>query len=343
MHAAVLLGVPVVAIASTFALGILRRRRAERRASTAEALALAARRGLPLDAPLESAAAGASPRRALALRAVVADLRAGQTLAASLRVNLRREFPRAVTASIQAGERASRLPEALEAVAAEAGRDLSRGHRMALAAFYPALLFLGVAALNLLVLERRIGFIDGSWLTGESAVAHVAWPVVAVRYALFGGALAVAGLVVIRRLLRPVSGADTARFLRTTALLLHAGRPVHEAFAVAATSAGSRRLANAASRASARVLAGDPVASLWAALPIARQARERLASASTQGLPSLLEEVADGCDARDRRIADRWIRWSVPVATAAAGLLVAIDYAALASAWANVQQATRPW
>src|SRR5204863_642568 len=118
-----------------------------------EALALAARRGVPLHVPLARGADVTRGRRCLALRSVAADLRAGRPLAESLREHLRREFPKAVAAAIAAGEMSARLPEALESAAAEAGRDVARAHRMALAAFYPALLFVGVAAVNLLVLE----------------------------------------------------------------------------------------------------------------------------------------------------------------------------------------------
>jgi len=342
MHPAVLLGVPAAAVAGAFTLGILLRRLGERRATIAESLALAARRGIPLHVPLSCAAELASPRRGPALRAVAEDLRAGRPVHESLRAHLRWQFPAAVDAALAAGERASRLPEALEAVAAEAGRDLGRRQRVALAAFYPVLLFLSVGLLNLLVLEGRLKYVV--WDESASgAGAGSVWPVVAVRYVLWAVAAAWIGAVVARRIRRPVTGVASSRFLRTTALLLSAGRPVHTAFAEAAASAGAPRLARAVEAASARLQAGEPLAEQWRTLPIARAARDRLAAAVTTGLPVLLEEVAQGCDARDARAAERWIRWSVPVATAVAGLLVAVDYAMLTSAWVHVQEAVRPW
>ena len=342
MHPAVPFGIPVAAIILVFTLGMRARRRAERRATLADSLALAARRGIPLDVPLDRAAAFARPRRATALRAVVHDLRSGRRLAGSLRTHLKREFPEAVAASIDAGEQASRLPEALESVASEASRTLAQGHRVALAAFYPALLFVGVAMLNLLMFEGRLRSILECGGDG-AAMPNTIAPVVAVRYALVALAAAFVGAILLRRVMRPVSGAASARFLRTTALLLEAGRSLHTAISSAATTAGARRLERAAFRAASRIEDGCPIADAWRSLPIERSAIERLASASKPGLPSLLEEVATGCEAREARRADRFIRWSVPIATAAAGLLVAIDYAMLTSAWVHVEELARPW
>lgn len=338
----VLFGIPVAAIALVFTLGMRARRRAERRATLADSLALAVRRGIPLDVPLDRAAAFACPKRATALRGVVHDLRSGRRLAGSLRTHLKREFPEAVAQSIDAGEQASRLAEALESTAAEASRTLADGHRMALATFYPALLFVGVAMLNLLLFEGRLRSIIECG-EGVTTGAPSIWPVVAVRYALVALAAAFVGVMLLRRVLSPVRGAASARFLRTTALLLEAGRPIHTAISSAATTAGARRLEGAAFRAAKRIEGGYAVSDSWRSLPIGRAAIERLASASKPGLPSLLEEVASGCEARDSRRADRWIRWSVPIATAAAGLLVAIDYAILTRTWVHFAEFARPW
>jgi type II secretory pathway component PulF len=338
MGPAVLLGFPLLAVVTTFTLGFRRRRQVERRAAIADALALSARREVPLHVPLARAADVARGRHAIALRAVATDLPSGRALAETLRARLRREFPAAVAAAIDAGEKASRLPEALEAVAAEASRDLASGHKMALAALYPAILFVGVAALNLLVLEGQL-----RWLNIEHLDQFTIGPALAVRWALYAVAGLVLGSVAWRRLRRPVTGVAAARFLRTTSLLLASGRSVHAALSTASSSAGAPRLARAAAAAARRVEGGELLSDTWRSLPIPRAARERLASSAAPGLASLLEDIAADCEARDARRADRFIRWSVPVATAAAGLLVALDYATLMSVWAHAQELARPW
>lgn len=340
MHAAVVLGLPVVALAMPFVLGTLRRARVERRASLLEALALAARRGVPLAAPLHRAAAVAKPRRAAALAALATDLDAGRPLAEALRSRLPREVPAAVAASIAAGERASRCPQALEHAAAEASRDLAAGHRLALALFYPALLFVGLALLHLQVLDGRLAWMaaDGQLPgTGSGAVVAV------VRAALLAVGAVVVLLPVVRRLWPRVDGAASARFLRGVALQLEAGRPVHAALLEGADAAGVARLARASRGAGARVAAGEPVADAWRALPLPSAARERLAAATPAGLPGLLPDVADACDAREARRVERFVRWAVPVATVAAGLLVALDYALLTELWNAARDGARPW
>ncbi|MFO0932546.1 MAG: type II secretion system F family protein [Planctomycetota bacterium] len=340
MHAAVVLGLPLVALATPFVLGTLRRVRAERRAALLEALALAARRGVPLAAPLRRAATVAKPSRAAALGALAADLDAGRPLAEALRARLPREVPASVAAALAAGERASRLPQALEHAAADASRDLAAGHRVALAAFYPGLLFVGLALLHTRLLEGRL---EGIRAEAAADLGAATGAVVVVRAALVAVGLAAVLLPIVRRLRPRVDGAASARFLRGVALQVDAGRPLHAALAEGADAAGVARLARAARGAGARVAAGEPAAEAWRALPLPRAARERLAVAPPAGLARLLPEVADACDAREARRVERFVAWAVPAATLAAGLLVALDYAVLTDVMNAVRDTARPW
>lgn len=343
MHPAVVLGVPVAALVGVVTLGLRARARAERRAEWAEMLALAARRGVALARPVEHAADAAPSRRAARLRRVANDLHEGVPLSFSLRTRLPKEFPSAVCEAIHAGERASRLPEALDAIAAESSRDVARRHRVALATFYPVLLFVGVALLNLLVLDGRLCWITRGVVGGADPVERDAWPVTVVRYGLYVvGAVAACWALMSRRS-RRMAGPGSARVLETTALLLDAGRSLDVALEEASSSAGSTRLARAMRAAARSVEGGEPVASVWQRLPIARAARERLAAAADAGLLPTLRSVARALVERDERAGERLIRWSAPVATMAAGLLVAIDYAALAIMWTSAQAAVMPW
>lgn len=340
MHAAVVLGLPLVALATPFVLGTLRRARAERRAALLEAVALAARRGVPLAAPLRRAATVARPARAAALGALADDLDAGRPLAEALRGRLPREIPASVATALAAGERASRLPHALEHAAADASRDLAAGHRVALAVFYPALLFVGLALLHAGTLDARF-----AW-AGSAAGIDTAGPitaVAAVRAALVAVGLAAVLLPIVRRVRPRVDGAASARFLRGVGLQLDAGRPLHAALAEGADAAGVARLARAARGAGARVATGEPAAEAWRALPLPRAARERLAVATPAGLARLLPEVADACDAREARRVERFVAWAVPAATLAAGLLVALDYAVLTDVMNAARDLARPW
>jgi type II secretory pathway component PulF len=169
------------------------------------------------------------------------------------------------------------------------------------------------------------------------------WPLVAMRYGLVALSASIAGAMILRRFVRPVRGASRARFLRSLALLLRAEKPFHTAVAAAAATSGDRRLERAARVVATRVSDGTSIAHAWLLLPIGRGARARLVSSSKRVLPSVLDEVATACEAADARRAERWIRWSVPMATAAAGFLVAIDYAVLTNAWMRIEAAARPW
>ena len=341
MHAAVVLGLPLVALATPFVFGTLRRVRAERRAALLEALALAARRGVPLAAPLRRASTVAKPGRAAALGALAADLDAGRPVAEALRARLPRELPASVAAALAAGERASRLPQALEAASAEASRELAAGHRVALAAFYPALLFVGIALLHVQGLTPRVGMFFNEELRGLSGPFLPA--VVVVEATLVALGLAIVLVPLARRLRPPVDGPPSARFLRSVGLQLEAGRPVHAALAEGAAASGVARLDRAARRAGLRVAGGGAVADTWRSLPLARAARERLAAAAPAGLTHVLSEVADACDARAARRVERFVAWAVPVATVAAGLLVALDYAVLTEMLNAARDLARPW
>ncbi len=270
MHGAVVAGLPIAALAMPFVFGLLRRGRAERRAALLDVLALAARRGVPLAAPLHRAAAVAPPRRAVALRALATDLDAGRPLAEALRDRLPREIPAVVAASLAAGERASRLPQALEAASAEASRDLATGHRLALAAFYPALLFVGIALMHVNALDGRFAYILESTETPAPPFAAAAG---VVHAALVAVGLALVLVPFVRRLRPLVDGPASARFLRAVGLQLDAGRPAHAALIEGAEAAGVARLARAARRAGARVADGGSLADAWRSLPLARAAR----------------------------------------------------------------------
>jgi len=347
MHGAVVAGLPIAALAAPFVFGLLRRGRAVRRAALFDVLALAACRGVPLAAPLHRAAAVAPPRRAVALQALAADLDAGRPLADALRDRLPHEVPAVVAASLAAGERASRLPQALDDASAEASRDLASGHRLTLAAFYPALLFVGIALLHVQVLTPRLGWFSPNEL--QDVASPFLPAVTAVEAALVALGLALVCVPLVRRLRPLVDGAASARFLRSVGLLLQAGCPAHAALLEGADAAGVARLARAARRAGARVADGASLADAWQTLPLARAARERLAAASPTGLPGLVADVAaacdacDACDARAARRVERWVRWTVPVATVAAGLLVALDYAVLTEMLNAARDQVRPW
>ncbi|MBL9088265.1 MAG: type II secretion system F family protein, partial [Planctomycetia bacterium] len=220
-------------------------------------------------------------------------------------------------------------------------RELAAGHRVALAACYPALWFVGIALLHVRGLTPRVGRFFNEELRGLSGPFLPAVVVVEATLAAVGLAIV---LVPLARRLRPVvDGPSSARFLRSVGLQLDAGRPLHAALAEGADAAGVARLARAARGAGARVAAGEPAADAWRSLPLPRPARERLAVATPAGLVGLLPDVADACDARAARRVERFVAWAVPAATVVAGLLVVLDYAVLTAMLNEARDLARPW
>jgi type II secretory pathway component PulF len=334
-----LVGALGVATAAVTARGVVCRRRAERRAAWLEVLAVAARRERPLAPVLRRAAEADRGRRRSGLLEAAARIEAGEGLADALHGSLRREVPAGVAEALRAAEGTARFPDVLEGLAAEAGRDLSLGHRAATAAVYPALLGLGLLLLHFVVLERRIGWMidDHQWPEEGTPL-----PLVSARWLFLGVAAVVAASWLLRRSSRRAPDAAACRWLRTAAWALGAGRGLPEAMRRAAGATPHRPLRRATLRLATDVESGRPLDGVLAGLPFSSRVRARLEGVARVPAPALLEEIAASCEGRHVARRERWIRWAVPVATVVVGIVVAVDYGVLADTWGQAIQSSRP-
>jgi type IV pilus assembly protein PilC len=212
----------------------------------------------------------ADPRLGEALRAVAAEVEAGQSLASAMRTRPR-DFDELHIALIEAGEAGGMLDAVLERLSTILERDRALRKKLGAALAYPAIVL--AAALGLVVFLVTAIVPTFSALFAQLGVelpaptrlllaagAFLSNPLVALAAAATGAAFAAAGLRYSRRL--PESaierfllslpilgslrrGAIVARVTRTLGSLLHSGVDILRAFEVAAPVSGSALFAQA--------------------------------------------------------------------------------------------------
>lgn len=342
--ALILLPVAGLALAGgvCFVLAFRSRSRLEFRARLLEVLARATKSDLPLAPLLERAAAEHGGRRRQALERIHDRLEEGATLSEACASAGRRFFPRHVQGALQAAEGGAALAPVLAATADDASTSAAARHRITLTLVYPLLLGCLLVAGQQGVLGLITESLEG-WTPPAAAAAQVAvWACVAL---VAGGTLAALVLHFFRALPggRLVAG---ERMLRAMAPQIRAGVSLPESLRRCAETAGTGRHARAALAAARRLDSGAPLGDVVAGLSWPEFVVARLQGAGSREpgrLAQLITGLADECARRYRMRVDATLRWTYPVAIAATGALVALQFAAVMQVITYWQGAAWPW
>ncbi|HXG45458.1 MAG TPA: type II secretion system F family protein [Gemmatimonadales bacterium] len=268
-------------------------------------------------------------------------------------------IPEVVLGMIQAGERASRLTDALEQVAAQLARDAEIAAQIRQAVAYPAVLLatgtVSVLLIGTVVLPRFAQVLADvgarlppltSGLLAAGRVAAAAWP----------SAIAVIGCAVLgtvwwcgkpeararvhQALLRsPVIGPlrhalATARLARALGGILVAGLPALAALEIAGEAAGDEAVRKRLGRTRARVARGEPLtAALDAEGAVVPEALPLLAIGESSGqLGVMALRAAEVVEAQATRRLQTLVRLVEPVLVLFFGALLAVAAGALLQA-----------
>ncbi|MHC4972008.1 MAG: type II secretion system F family protein [Planctomycetota bacterium] len=335
-------GVLALAGAWLFVVAFRSRSRLEFRARLLEVLARATSNELPLAPLLECAAAEHGGRRRRVLERIHDRLEEGATLSEACASAGRRFFPRHVQGALQAAEGSAALAPVLAATADDASTSVAARHRVTLTLVYPLLLGCLLVASQ----QGILGFVTESledWTPPAATMAQVAvWACLALVGA---GTLAAVVLHYLRALPggRLVAG---ERMLRAMAPQIRAGVSLPQSLRRCAETAGTGRHARA-SRAAARQLeSGAPLEDVVAMLAWPDFVAVRLAGAGSREpgrLAQLITGLADECARRYRARVEKTLRWAYPIAIAATGALVALQFAAVMQVITYWQGAAWPW
>jgi type II secretory pathway component PulF len=282
--------------------------------------------GSPLDRALDFAARHATtePLR-LALDGVLADVRRGESLAASLGARPQ-AFGTLAPALVRAGETSGTLDDALAQLAdhVERTRDLRAQLRAAL--WYPALMGIvagvGVTILLAFVVPRFAEMLDGTggtlpastrMLVALSGAVTQGWWIAL----LLAAAAAAGGRAWLQdagnrarwhalRLQLPVAGRvertiATARFSRALGTLLRSGAGVVTALRIARESVTNLAMSAGIERAIGLVERGEPVASSLASVLPPLAAQLLAVGEETGALDTMALRIADTSDAEAQR------------------------------------------
>jgi len=326
----ILLPVAVLALAAAwfFLLAFRSRSRLEFRARLLEVLARATRNDLPLTPLLESAVAEHRGRRRRVLERIHDRLEEGASLSEACAAADRRFFPRHVQGALRAAEGSAALAPVLLATASDASTSVAARHRVMLTLVYPLLLGCVVVGFQ----QGTLGFVTGGleeWAPPAATIAQAAvWACLALVSA---GTLA--GLVL--HYLRALPGGRLVageRMLRAMAPQIRAGISLPESLRRCADTAGTGRHARAARAVARQIESGAPLADVVAGLRWPEFVVARLAGAGSREpgrLAQLLAGLADECARRYRARVETVLRWAYPLAIAAIGVLVALQFAAV--------------
>jgi type II secretory pathway component PulF len=341
----ILLPAAVLALAAAwlFALAFRARSRLEFRARLLEVLARATRHGLPLAPLLASAAAEHRGRRRLALERIHDRLEEGAPLSEACASAGRRFFPRHVQGALRAAEGGAELEPVLAATADDTSTSLATRHRLTLTLVYPLLLGCVVVGFQQGSMHFLTAEMSDGWSPPAAAAAQAAiWAVLALVLA------ATLGGIVLHRLRALPGGRLVAgeRMLRAMAPQIRAGVSLPESLRRCAGTAGTRRHARAAGAAARRLESGAPLQDVVAGLRWPGFVVARLAGTGSREpgrLAQLLTGLADECARRYGARVDRALRWTYPVAIAAIGVLVALQFSAVMQVITYWQGAAYPW
>jgi len=321
-----LLPVAVLALGAAwfFLLAFRSRSRLEFRARLLEVLARATRNDLPLTPLLESAVAEHRGRRRRVLERIHDRLEEGASLSEACAAADPRFFPRHVQGALRAAEGSAALAPVLAATASDVSTSLAARHRVTLTLAYPLLLGCVVVGFQQGALRLVTEDLEGWATLAQGAV----WACLALVFAA-----TLAGLVL--HYLRALPGGRLVageRMLRAMAPQVRAGSSLPESLRRCADTAGSGRHARAARAVARQIEAGAPLADVvtglhWPDFVVARLAGE--GSREPGRLAQLLAGLADECARRYRARVEKALRWAYPLAIAAIGVLVALQFAAV--------------
>ncbi|MHC4133576.1 MAG: type II secretion system F family protein [Planctomycetota bacterium] len=340
----VLMPVAVLALAAAwfFLLAFRSRSRLEFRARLLEVLARATRNDLPLAPLLESAVTEHRGRRRRTLERIHDRLEEGASLNEACAEADRRFFPRHVQGALRAAEGTAALAPVLAATASDASTSLATRHRVTLTLVYPLLLGCVVVGAQ----QGSLHFLNDEltdWTPPAAAVAQVAiWA---------GLALVLAGTLagIVLHYLRALPGARLVageRMLRAMAPQIRAGLSLPESLSRCAEAAGTARHARAAQAAARRLESGAPLADVVTGLGWPDFVTVRLMGTGSREpgrLAQLLKGLADECARRYRARVERTLRWAYPLAIAAIGVLVALQFSAVMQIINYWQGVAWPW
>jgi type II secretory pathway component PulF len=368
----VLLGILLVAVA-TVLLYVRRaylvpRARNEMRACVLEALAAAARRGLPLGPALAAAAEDHRWARGRALARVRDAHDAGKPLSDALGHAGSAWFPRHVVAAVRAGEESGDLAGALSAAARESVDALSLAHALHLALVYPIIVFLGLAFTRAFIYDKFLAIFEGlnvglPWVFFAAEAAGT--------FALYAGLALLLGTIVLpmlgwwavyghlaeraRDLLArlPVARAFAElrggeRALLSLAAGVRAGAPLGAALRRAAPAAGYSSIAASLEAAAAAADGGAPPDEALARARLPRWARTRAGAAlsgANERAAAALEAIAEECGRRRRDAVARAGDLAYPVMVLALAVPIALMYASNFAVLELLRKGveTRPW
>ena len=334
-------GAGACAIALMLALGRVfwTRRVWELRARLLELLARASDRGLALPALFAHAAAEQKGRMKQRLARVGERLSSGDALSVACAAGGRELFPRHVLGAMRATEGTSALPQTLAAAAHDTEGVLAMRHRIVLAAVYPALL--GVFLYCIASFGGRFFEVGAVLGVGVQDTSFIGTVLTALLVA-FGGwfVLDRIGLWPTSRLLAG------ERFLRALGPLVGAGRPLPEAFRLAADAAAGSRLARRARKAADRLDGGTAYEAVCPRLGLPTLVAGRLAAAGNRepvAYARRVEELAEECARRHRARNERVLAWIHPTALVVFGALAAVQYHAVMAFLESVRGVVAPW
>ncbi len=327
---------PAIALGVTVAVRLAAARRAECESAVLETLALAARRGAPIDASLlwtiSHDLRGRFRRRVLA---AARELDAGTPLAEALG-HAFRLAPSAV-AGLAAAPDGAQLAAALARLAERRRDDDGFVRGAAARLVYPLFVLGGLA----LVTPRMRDVVSCSelplplWTVDDASalVKHCALVLSAALVACALAALPTPRAVLVRAAARwlPPSARDAAGWLDALAAYVRAGAPADVALRRASAAAGSCALARASRAVAQRASAGASLATLWGDLPLPRRVQRRapLLVGSPERVAAALAGAAQDCRDADARARERALALLGPgtvfvAAAAVGGLLLAV-------------------
>lgn len=306
---------------------------------------------VPLERALETVAEVAeSERDAIAIRAILRDVRSGESFADALDLQPNR-FSRLYINMVRAGEASGALAGVMERLAAfERTRDEMRSE-LSSALAYPALL-LAVGSASLLVMLWYVAPSLTETLRSSGAEPTLAlrlmlgagealrrwWPVLALLPTVAAGALAWwvhtasgrrrmdAALLRVPVIGRLVRHAVTARFARAMATLLGASVPILQALAIARNVLGNRAVEAALEPVTEAVKRGETVARSVAGAQVFSALVGRLLAVGeeTGHLERMFDQVATIYERQTREALKRFNALLEPLVILLLGGLIAI-------------------
>ena len=345
---------------------------AELRIRLFEALAAAARRGVPLGPLLERASEERRGAVRAALVRLAEDVENGVPLSDALAACRALRVSRVHAAAIRAADGTPQIADALDAVGRDETAARARRHRTWGVAAYPLL----IIALSLLLVRTCGERLQGVFESVDIAPVGAWWMDIRLPSFLHGEGfgwtlIAATAVYVAYRFLR-AWGAPGARFIPTWSLLgeippfrgasrvagaaafldalagqLRGGRPLPLAARAAATATRNRGVRRGALRLATAVEHGESASDAWDLVPVPASVRPRAALALARAdAPVALERLAAECRGRCDLAVERRMRWLEPLGIAVAAVIAGSMVYSLAASYSAViglGYGARPW